>query len=116
VELIRNLLERGILFFPENDRVKLFNESFTNFILTNLKPEEILQMEQEVEQRGSWNSIRTVLIIILLAIAGFVIFGNPNLSDSLSAILGVLAGLLGILPRLLPLFKISAGTGNATGE
>ena len=110
---IRNLLERGIIVFPKDHKIRLFNKSFTQFILTNLNSEELQKLEEEVEEKGTWNSISTVLIIILIGIAGFVIFGNPNLSDSLSAILGVLAGLLGILPRLMPLFKLTSGNSNA---
>lgn len=104
---IENLIERHVIIF-EGQTIQLFNKSFNNFVLTKINANYIKRLKKEVEKKGAWSSISSVLIIILLALAGFVFIGNPGLSESFTAIVTVLAGVLGLLPRFLPMLSSQA--------
>jgi hypothetical protein len=92
---IRILLQKGLLKYEDN--LKLMNESFNNFILTVVDREMEWAMRKELLKKGTWSTLQTVLVIIVISIVIFITLGQQqllnNFKTSLTAIIAV-GGLL----------------------
>ena len=89
------LMEKGLIFYDESFHV--MNESFRNFILSDNCKEEALDMEKELRKTGNWNLARTVILISLISVIGFVLFAHESIVDQFIALL---AGASATLPYL----------------
>lgn len=95
---IRSLLEKGLIVY-ENE-LRIMNESFTNFVLSIIKKTEALKMEKEARAKGNWSTISSVLGLMLLGILAFFFLGNPDFFSDFNALLGMIAAVIGVLPRI----------------
>lgn len=95
---IRSLLEKGLLVY--DNELRIFNESFTNFVLSIIKKEEALIMEKEVRDKGSWSTISGVLGLLLLGVLAFLFLGNPDFFKSFNALISAVLAIAGVIPRL----------------
>ena len=95
-QTIDTLLNKGLIIFK--DTLRVMNESFRNFVLTAIKPEEALQMEKEVREIGIWNKFRNPLIIVLLAVTAFIFITQK---EGFNNIISYLTAFLAIIPILI---------------
>ena len=93
---IRQLLERGVMRFEEN--LTLMNESFNNFVLTQVSGEIARDMDMELRNKGNWNLVRSVLAIVVISILIFVVMGHQRMVND---IYKFAVALLGATPLLL---------------
>ena len=110
IKVTRALLQKGVLVI--GDSVQIFNKSFNNFILTVVKEDEEMMMQQEMRSKGSWNSVQLVLILTFLAMAVFVAFAQRDIMQNFNALMTALGGVTALLLRFGGLFTI----GNKTKE
>jgi hypothetical protein len=104
VAAIRTLLQKGVLVI--SDSLQIFNESFNNFILSVVKEDEEMVMQQEMRSKGSWNSVQLVLILVFLAIAAFIAFAQRDVLQNFNALLTALGGVTALLLRFGGLFTL----------
>ncbi|MEJ2596431.1 MAG: hypothetical protein P8100_15185, partial [bacterium] len=69
--VIFNLLNRGILVFDHSNRLRLFDDSFANFVLTIISSDEALEIEKMSKQSGNWSNLKLPFYTI---VAGVLIF------------------------------------------
>ena len=92
----------------DDDRLHLMNESFRNFVLTNIKESEALEMEKEVTQNGTFSIFKAVVFVIAIIALLFVSFAEQALLESVVAVLAGIAALIPSLLRLDNLFGSSS--------
>jgi len=98
---IASLIRKGI-FIKQDSRLRIFNKSFRNFVLTVIKPQDALQFEARLHRAGTWNWARIPISIILLAIAAFLLFTQQDIINQSVAFVGAIAA---ILPTFRGLYK-----------
>lgn len=65
--LINILHQKGIFFTDKKKgNITLFNDSFRNFILTEISKEEIDSMNQLAKKKGEWSNFKSPIIIIII--------------------------------------------------
>ena len=101
---ILSLLKKGLLVYE--DQIRLFNESFRNFILISNK-NEALAMEKEMKKKGNWANIRNILILIVISLLVLISFGHPDFFEDASSIWLILTGLAGLVPTFNTLASFS---------
>ncbi|MCP4459799.1 MAG: hypothetical protein GY816_17510 [Cytophagales bacterium] len=101
--VIVSLIKKGLFIYSE-DGIKIMNKSFANFVLEVVKPEEALLMEKEVKKKGTWATVRDVMLLVIISLLILVAFGQPDFFDNINAIVLALTGIAGILPTLSGLF------------
>lgn len=101
---ILTLLKKGLLKY--DNKLRLFNESFRNFVLMSNKA-EALAMEKVVKQKGSWSNIRTVLALVIVSLIALMGFGQPNFLKNINSIVIVTTGVITFLPTLKSMFSFT---------
>lgn len=80
------------------------NKSFNNFILSVVRQDEEMFMEQELRKRGTWDTVRLVLIISLLGLVGFIAMAQQEWMQNFNALMTALGGVVALLLRFGGLF------------
>jgi hypothetical protein len=102
-EIIRRLYSKGLIEYDkELGTVRIFNESFQNFILSIVKPEDALQIEERIKDVGFWETVRLPLFLILSSIALFVFVNQQDVFNRLVALATAFSTGLPTLLRLIP--------------
>ena len=104
---IVNLLKKGILVYDHS--LRLMNDSFTNFVLTQVRKSEALEMELNIREKGSWNTISMVLMLVIISIVFFLSFGQQDFLDDINALLTALATVVGLAIRFGGIFSFGSG-------
>jgi len=94
--VIYNLINKGILIY-KNGRLKFFNKSFQNFVLTIIDREQALLIEREAKQSGNWSNLQLPLIMVILSVIAFIFITQQNVFNE---IVGWLTGALATIPVL----------------
>lgn len=98
IKVIDNLIYKGILKY-ENCQLELFNDSFKNFILTNIDKEESLRIERETKQSGNWSNLQLPFIMVIIALFAFLFITQQDIFNDIIAWLGTAAISLPLLLR-----------------
>ncbi|MDC9721289.1 MAG: hypothetical protein PSN34_00765 [Urechidicola sp.] len=106
IPIINSLLKKG-MFIIENNRIDIMNQSFKNFVLSVLPGEEMKLMNSEVRKKGKWSNIKTVIILIILALVVLIGFGKPDFFKSMNKILIAIAGIMTVIPTLTKAFTLT---------
>ena len=106
IPIINSLLKKG-MFIIENNRIDIMNQSFKNFVLSVLSGEEMKMMNSEVRKKGKWGNIKTIIILIILALVILIGFGKPDFFKSMNKILIALAGIMTVIPTLTRAFTLT---------
>jgi hypothetical protein len=106
ISVIRALLQKGVLVI--SDSLQIFNKSFNNFILSVVNEDEEMLMQQEMRNKGSWNSVQLVLILVFLAMAVFVAFAQRDILQNFNALMTALGGVTALLLRFGGLFTLGS--------
>jgi hypothetical protein len=97
VNAILSLLSKGILIYDHS--LRLFNDSFTNFLLTKVNSDEALEMELVSRKKGTWNTAFAVMLLLIVSLVVFLSIGQQNYLNYLNAFLTAIVALLGLLIR-----------------
>ncbi|HYG18099.1 MAG TPA: hypothetical protein VD816_04185, partial [Ohtaekwangia sp.] len=92
---IRLLIKKGIVVMEDCPRI--MNRSFGHFILSVVKEDEELAMNEEVRRKGTWHAVQLVLVITLVSIIVFVAFVQREMIPNLNVTIGAISGLVALL-------------------
>jgi len=97
--ILSALVRKGLLYY--DDRVgalRVMSRSFRNFILTVVDKNEALQLEKEINISGTWETLRIVLVIFLIAIAIFLFATEKT---TFNRVIGFITAIASIGPLLI---------------
>ncbi|WP_147275785.1 hypothetical protein [Adhaeribacter pallidiroseus] len=109
LSVLSSLLGKGLLLAEDTVKLKIMNDSFRSFVLTEVNPEEALRYERKNSRGSKWELYRTPLILILLGVASFIFFTQKESWANIITIITAVSTILTILPRLgflVPAFLI----------
>jgi hypothetical protein len=109
-DVLTMLLNKGLLVYE--NRFRMMNESFRNFVLSEVSADDALELERKVKETGSWNYFKTPVIIILITIALFIFVTQEQTFNSIIAFITTFAAGIPIIFRLLGMIT-SMKTGKA---
>ena len=113
--IVNRLLSKGLLT-NQSGSLNLLNESFQNYVLTNLQPEEALEMEREQRSAGTWGKIRNPILLIALALGMFVLVTQEETFNQIVALLSTLAASVPIIIRILSQLAIFSAPHKAASQ
>ncbi|MEP2024863.1 MAG: hypothetical protein ABJH98_13315 [Reichenbachiella sp.] len=105
---IIDLLHKGILKFDHS--LRLMNESFTNFILSEVHSNEALEREMESRKKGKWSTASAVIILVIISLIIFVSFGKVSALNDVNALVSSLGAVLALFLRVSGLVSIGGGS------
>ena len=97
--MINILLKKGLLNY--NGGFRLMNESFRNFVLTSIDPDDLKDYARALYPK--WKSYKAPLLLIAFGLAVFLAF-QENLLSNVDAIITTAVGGIAILTRFSGLF------------
>lgn len=97
VKTIRLLLQKGVIV--ADDSLQIMNRSFNNFILSVVNEDEEVRMENEQSNKGSWNIVQSVLIILLIALIAFIAIAQQDLFRDLNVLIGAFGSAIALITR-----------------
>lgn len=113
IPILNNLVSLGLVHYDE--RLSLMNDSFRNFVLTIVKPEDALRLEWESKRFGNWNLVRLPLIMLTTALLIFIFFIQPHVFESVLGLMTGLAAGLPFLVRMLSSINLKGGVHTPDG-
>jgi len=87
IKVVDNLIYKGILKY-DNLQLKLFNDSFQNFVLTNIDKEESLRIERDAKRSGNWSNLQLPFIMVIFALFAFLFVTQQEIFNDIIAWLG----------------------------
>lgn len=89
-QTIDSLLNKGILVV-EDGKLRLFNRSFRNFVLTVIDRNVALKAELTQANEGSWSKFKTPLVVIIIALGAFIMVTQQGALNNALSFFGALA-------------------------
>lgn len=96
------LIAKGVVK-RRNGTLTLFNKGFRNFILTAIGNSEAMKIKNHIKDNGKWGSLRTPLMIMMMAILLFLLASEE---EAYSRLLTYVAALGAGIPAVLKLFSL----------
>lgn len=92
-----SLLNKGVFIYDYSMRP--FNESFSNFVLSRINNDEVMEKEVEIRKKGAWNTTFTILLLIVVSLVIFLSVGQQSYLNDLNSLFTALGALIGIILR-----------------
>ncbi|PIB35249.1 hypothetical protein BFP72_07490 [Reichenbachiella sp. 5M10] len=105
---IIDLLHKGILQYDHS--LRLMNESFTNFILSQVNSNESLERELESRKKGKWGTASAVIALLILSLIIFLSYGKISAMNDISTLLGSLGAVITLFLRVSGIFSFGKGS------
>jgi hypothetical protein len=102
-----DLVQKGLL--RTEPTLRLFNQSFTQFILQNIPEEDGIRMERDAKSQGIWGTYQIIVVLMIFAILVFLSFAEK---EAMARIAGILTLAATLLPRLI---EFTGKIGNPKG-
>jgi hypothetical protein len=99
------LISKGIIVRDSDRKLRLFNKSFCNFVLTSIGNIEATKIQNQITDSGHWNRLRVPLMIIIIAILGFLLTTQAETYNKIIAYLGALVTGMLTFSRLFGFFE-----------
>ncbi|WP_144914645.1 cache domain-containing protein [Mucilaginibacter frigoritolerans] len=96
------LISKGLII-KQCGTLVLFNKGFRNFILTAIGNTEVNRIKDQVKDNGNWGSLKTPLIISIVAILAFLITSEQ---EAYSRIITYVTALGAGVPAVLKIFSL----------
>lgn len=96
------LIAKGVVK-RRNGTLGLFNKGFRNFILTAIGNSEAMKIKNRIKDNGKWGSLRTPLMIMMVAILLFLLASEE---EAYSRLLTYVAALGAGIPAVLKIFSL----------
>ena len=100
VGVLSSLLSKGLLIREKKLTLRIFNESFRNFVLSVVNKEEALRFENDTAKGSRWETYRTPLFMVLTGAMLFIFYTQKDTWTMMLTVLTALSTMVGILPRL----------------
>ena len=107
---LRNLQEKGLV--KCNDKYIIMNESFRNYILTNVETSNLENTEIMKKRKSAWNSFRIPLILFASGIVIFLFATQQALISNLYTLLIAVGAIAGVFIRISGMFSPKSKTPN----
>ncbi len=104
VRILKILMEKRLVI--RNDYYKIMNLSFKNYILTNVDPLDLKEMDKLTKQNDAWQSFRIPLIIFASGIIIFLIATQQNFLNNLSTMLVSFGAIAGVFLKVSGVFSL----------
>jgi hypothetical protein len=101
------LLQKGV-FKYDNGHLEIMNKSFRHYLLSRLKQEHITRIQSNEIQKGSWNKLRNLIVIIIVVVGVFIFATQQQAFNNLLTYLATFSG--GILALLNIVNKVPGGS------
>ncbi len=95
-----------VVFDPKHMRMRCFDKGFALFIEQGISNKDLMLMEKNAKEKGRWRGVRLGLLLIALALVGFVYVVNPNIIQGLIGVVGAITALSASLGKISGNFKI----------
>ncbi|MEL7531958.1 MAG: hypothetical protein AAFN10_11645 [Bacteroidota bacterium] len=106
LQAIEALLRKGI-FITDEDTIHLMNRSFRNFVLTVVKPEEAVKMEEKIQADATWSRAKIPIAIIVFALAAFLYY--TDVSEVLNETATFVTAATALIPVITKIVATIAG-------
>ncbi|WP_209404179.1 hypothetical protein [Pseudozobellia sp. WGM2] len=93
-----SLMKKGLIIW--DDRPRIFNESFKNFVTTSVSLNEALRLESKNRGSSSWASVRILIYIVIIVVISVIALGNQELMANFKTVIAALGALGAIIPTL----------------
>jgi hypothetical protein len=97
------LLNKGLII-KFDGTLMLFNRGFRNFILTAIGNTEVNRLKDQVKDNGNWGSLKTPLILAMLAILVFLITSQQEAYTRIITYITALGAGVPVILRIFSLF------------
>lgn len=104
------LVSKGLIV-AEDGRLRLFNFSFREFVLTAIGPSEASAIQQEIRDNGNWSKLKLPL---LLMVAALLVFLFASQREGYSELLKYVAVVTGGVPLILQVFTLFRNSANGS--
>ncbi len=98
LDIVESLIDKGIV--DNNNRLRIMNRSFRNFILCVIGPADIGDQESKLRTAGAWSKLKFPLILIVCALLLFIVKSDRSqlfgYFTAFAAIIPVVVALLGV--------------------
>lgn len=102
---ILKLCQKGLVTYENS--LQVMNASFRNYVVENMEPVMIKEINKNVSEKGRWSKFKTPLILFLVAIAGFIFITQEEVFTKSVAFLTTLLTILPALLRFLPTSRVA---------
>ncbi|MXV49819.1 hypothetical protein GS399_02470 [Pedobacter sp. HMF7647] len=96
------LISKGVVIRVEGT-LRVFNKGFRNFILTAIGNSEAAKIKKLMLDNGNWNKLKTPLIVVVIAILGFLLASQQQ---TYSRVITYITAFAAGVPTLLKLFSV----------
>jgi hypothetical protein len=94
---IFNLLNKGIFIYDHS--LRTMNESYSNFVLSRMSNDEIMEKEFESRKKGAWNTTFIILLLVIVSLVIFLSVGQLSFLNDINSLFTSLGALLAIIVR-----------------
>ncbi len=102
---IYRLLEKGVLI-KKCDRINFMNISFRRYVLGSLTKASVAEFELKMGKKaGTWQGYRATLLIIIIALFGFIAMANQDFLDNLNQLFVAIGGGIAVITAILGLLS-----------
>ena len=95
------LFNNGIII--NHDRPQIMNRSFKNFILSEVKPGNVVLNDEERAEGSSWKEFKMPFMLVIITVLFFVFYTQE---DTFNQILAFVASFTAAIPIILRIFTI----------
>jgi hypothetical protein len=100
---VRLLIQKGIVVVE--DSLRTMNRSFNNFILSVVREDEEIAMDQELRTKGTWNTVQIVLLLAVVGIITFISLAQQDILHDLNTLITTVGAVLALFLRFGGLFS-----------
>lgn len=106
-EPLEHLLRRGFVF--RNHGWHIINRRFAKFVLTAESPKDWENWLSEAKE-SHWRYLRIPLFAVIITIIAILVY---SATDALETSIGILGGILGLIPLAVRNFSMLRGSGGS---
>ena len=96
INLVQQLLYKGLLINCDHEELKIMSVSFRNYILDKKESPEISKLKDQFHIQGTWGKLRTPVLIAITAIGSFLFITQQDLLQRVAALVPTLSAILGL--------------------
>jgi len=96
INLVQQLLYKGVLIDCNHEELKIMSVSFRNYILDKKESKEISKLKEQFHIQGTWGKLRTPVLIAISAVGTFLFITQQDLLQRVAALVPTVSAILGL--------------------
>ncbi|MFA0962539.1 hypothetical protein AB9P05_12110 [Roseivirga sp. BDSF3-8] len=102
IPIINILINKGIFRYDEDRKIlEMMNNSFRNFVLTQLSEKEEKNLKDKMKGHATWNTFKIPAIIMVTTIVLFLLATQQDTVEEIAAFVGASAATITVILRAL---------------